>query len=177
MKELSLHLLDLIENSAAAGATKITLHLLEDHPRDRLVLTICDNGRGMTPEVAQTVTDAFTTTRTTRKVGLGLPLLAAAAEQAGGSFTVKSKPGLGTIIKAAFQLSHLDRAPLGKLEDTFVTAALLHPDIHLTLLHRVGRRHYRLSLEPAAGAMRDVTKTHRWSSHLRRGRHRLGSRA
>ncbi len=144
MKELSLHLLDLIENSAAAGATRIEITIHEDQEADRLTLQVRDNGRGMPPEVARSATDPFTTTRTHRAVGLGLPLLAAAAEQAGGHFSLASTPDQGAAVDVDFQLSHIDRAPLGRIEDTLAAAAALYPDLELAYEHRGPRGSYQL---------------------------------
>ena len=114
MKELSLHILDITKNSVSAGATHIRLALTEteDHV---LTIVIADNGRGMSPEFLARVTDPFTTTRTTRKVGMGLPLYRMAAEQTGGSLAIESTVGVGTTVTALFHTDHLDCAPLGDL--------------------------------------------------------------
>lgn len=120
MKELSLHLLDIAQNSISAGARHVDLRVEESG--ERLVLTVADDGRGMAPEFLAAVTDPFTTTRTTRKVGLGLPLLRLAAEQTGGSLAVESQEGKGTTVTAVFHTGHIDCPPLG---DTAATVALL----------------------------------------------------
>ena len=120
MKELSLHLLDIAQNSISAGARHVDLWVVE--AGDRLVLTVADDGRGMAPEFLAAVTDPFTTTRTTRKVGLGLPLLRLAAEQTGGSLEVESRQGMGTTVTAVFHTGHIDCPPLG---DTAATVSLL----------------------------------------------------
>ena len=120
MKELSLHLLDIAQNSLAAGARHVALTVAEtDGP---IVLTVADDGRGMPPDLLAAVTDPFTTPRTTRKVGLGLPLLRLAAEQTGGGLRVESREGAGTTVTAVFQAGHIDCPPLG---DTASTVALL----------------------------------------------------
>ena len=103
MKELSLHLLDIAQNSISAGARHVDLRVEESG--ERLVLTVADDGRGMAPEFLAAVTDPFTTTRTTRKVGLGLPLLRLAAEQTGGSLAVESQEGKGTTVTLRKTLS------------------------------------------------------------------------
>ena len=120
MKELSLHLLDIAQNSIAAGARHVDLEVEECE--GVLRLTVADDGRGMSPEFLASVTDPFTTTRTTRKVGLGLPLLRLAAEQTGGSLQVESQLGVGTTVTATFYIEHIDCPPLG---DTDSTVALL----------------------------------------------------
>ena len=112
MKELSLHLLDVAKNSVAAGAEHISITLDEDQD-GWLTIAIADDGRGMEPEFLARVTDPFTTTRTTRKVGLGLPLLRLTAEQTGGSLDIQSTVGAGTTLAARFQRQHLDCPPPG----------------------------------------------------------------
>ncbi len=113
-----MHVLDVAENSVAAGAKQVTIVLEADPGADRLTLTIEDDGKGMSPEVAARVTDPFYTTRTTRKVGLGLPLLKMAAELTGGEMNLASQPGKGTKVCARFGLGHIDRAPLGDMAST-----------------------------------------------------------
>ena len=120
MKELSLHLLDIAQNSIAAGARHVDLGVEEG--AGVLRLTVADDGRGMSPAFLAHVTDPFTTTRTTRKVGLGLPLLRLAAEQTGGELRVESQLGVGTTVTATFHTGHIDCPPLG---DTASTVALL----------------------------------------------------
>ena len=120
MKELSLHLLDIAQNSLSAGAHRVDLKVEERGAT--ITLTVADDGRGMSPEFLASVTDPFTTTRTTRKVGLGLPLLRLAAEQTGGGMTVESRLGAGTRVTARFRSGHIDCPPLG---DMAATVALL----------------------------------------------------
>lgn len=113
MKELSLHLLDIAKNSVTAGATELELSLVEHG--GELTMKVADNGRGMTPEFLKNVMDPFTTTRTTRKVGLGIPLLRLAAQQTGGDLDIQSAPGVGTTTTATFHTDHIDCPPLGDL--------------------------------------------------------------
>ncbi len=120
MKELSLHILDIAQNSIAAGCKRLDLGLSEHE--GILTVTVADDGRGMDPQLLSTVTDPFTTTRTTRKVGLGLPLLRLAAEQTGGSLSIESAVGVGTTVTAVFYTGHIDCPPLG---DMGLTVALL----------------------------------------------------
>jgi len=140
MRELSLHVLDLLQNSLEAGATRLDVSIEEDLSADRLTIEVRDNGRGMTPEAARQALSPFFTTRTTRHVGLGLPLLAAAAERCGGELVLDSQPGSGTVVRAAFGHSHIDRAPLGNMAGTLL-AFLLGGDgrpLRLCYRHRVG---------------------------------------
>jgi hypothetical protein len=130
MRELALHLLDLAENSVAAGADSINIRVEEDLPNDCLRLSVADDGRGMPPDLVARVTNPFVTSRTERKVGLGLPLLKAAAEACQGSLSLHSAPGLGTTVSAEFQRSHLDRMPLGDLAGTWLTLLIAQPHIH-----------------------------------------------
>ena len=137
MKEISLHLLDIAENSVAAESKNISLHVHEDLFHDRLSACVIDDGRGMDAATAQQVQDPFYTTRTTRSVGLGIPLLKLAAEQADGGFSLQSEPGHGAWVEAEFRHSHIDRMPLGDLSSTFLTLLISHPQIDWTFLYRV----------------------------------------
>ena len=123
MQDLSLHILDISENSIAAGATKIKIKINEDIRGNKLVLEIEDNGRGMDKETRQKVLDPFYTTKTTEtssEAGLGIPLLAQSAQEAEGNLKIKSKIGKGTTIIAEFVYDHLDRRPLGNMADTMI---------------------------------------------------------
>ena len=134
MKELSLNILDIAMNSVKAGATKIDISLVEEGPVR--TLTIKDNGCGMSEEMVRTVADPFTTTRTTRPVGMGIPLLKLAAEQAEGSFNIESQLGVGTTVTATFKKDHVDCVPVGDLAGTMVTLIQGSPDIDFTLDYR-----------------------------------------
>jgi len=130
MREIALHLLDLAENSVSAGARAVEISVCEDLPADRLSASIIDDGRGMDAETLKKVTDPFYTSRTTRKVGLGIPLLKGAAEECNGGLAIASQPGKGTRIDVYFQHSHIDRMPLGNLASTFLGLTVGHPDTH-----------------------------------------------
>jgi len=130
MREIALHLLDLAENSVSAGAKNVTIAVCEDLPADRLTASVKDDGRGMDQETLGRVTDPFYTSRTTRKVGLGIPLLKEAAEASQGRLEIVSQPGEGTAITAVFQHSHIDRMPLGDLASTLLNLLIAHPEIH-----------------------------------------------
>ena len=137
MREIALHLLDIAENSAAAESKNISVHVQEDLVHDRLMASVIDDGRGMDAATVEQVQDPFYTTRTTRSVGLGIPLLKLAAEQAEGSFSLESDPGKGTWVEAEFRHGHIDRMPLGDLSATFLTLLISHPQIDWTFLYRV----------------------------------------
>jgi anti-sigma regulatory factor (Ser/Thr protein kinase) len=129
MREISLHILDIAENSVSAGATRIQIQVHENHGSDLMDIVIKDNGKGMDAETVAQVVDPFYTSRTTRKVGLGIPLLKAAAEACDGALTIQSSPGIGTIIEVYFKFTHIDRMPLGDLASTFVALLVAYPEI------------------------------------------------
>lgn len=137
MREIALHLLDIAENSVAADSKNISVHVHEDLLHDRLSASVIDDGRGMNAETVERVQDPFYTTRTTRNVGLGIPLLKLAAEQAEGSFSLQSEIGKGTWLEAEFRHSNIDRMPLGDIASTFLTLLISHPQIDWTFLYRV----------------------------------------
>jgi hypothetical protein len=130
LREIALHILDIAENSVNAGAKNITITIRENMITDRLKIAIEDDGKGMDPITAASITDPFVTTRTTRRVGLGIPLLKAAAEACYGSLTIESALGQGTTLNVEFQHSHIDRMPLGDLPGTFLTLLVGYPDVH-----------------------------------------------
>ncbi|HNT24585.1 MAG TPA: ATP-binding protein [Anaerolineales bacterium] len=133
MREIALHLLDIAENSVAAKASEISVSVVEDLALDRLKASIVDNGKGMDAETVQRVVDPFVTSRTTRKVGLGIPLLKAAAEMCNGGLEISSEVGRGTSLAVEFQRSHIDRMPLGDLAGTMLTLVVAYPNIHWLL--------------------------------------------
>lgn len=154
MKELSLNILDVAKNSVAAGASAIGLTLTEDAV-GKLTIVIADDGRGMAPEFLATVTDPFTTTRATRKVGLGLPLYRMAAEQTGGSLTIESAPGAGTTVTAVFDRRHLDCPPLGDLAGTVALLIQGSPDIAIRYRHTTPRGEAELSTDEMKAILGD----------------------
>jgi Signal transduction histidine kinase len=124
-----MHIMDILQNSTRAKATEITLEVLLDSAQDTLTLIFKDNGCGMSEETVQKVIDPFYTSRTTRKVGLGLPLLKQNSEMTGGSMSIQSKEGVGTTVTAVFGLTHLDTPPMGDLAGTIVLTISAYPDI------------------------------------------------
>jgi len=156
MRELALHLLDIAENSVAAGAQNVTITIIEDLKADRLKLAVEDDGRGMDAEMAALVTNPFITTRTTRKVGLGIPLLKEAAELCNGGLTIDSQPGLGTCITAEFQRSHIDRMPLGDVPGTMLTLLVGWPHVHWILKYRVDENEFVFDDAPIKKELGDI---------------------
>jgi len=147
LEDLSLHILDIVENAIAAKASRIEVTVVEDPGKDRLGIQIKDDGIGMDEEIRQKAVDPFFTTRTTRKVGLGLPFLAQAAQEAGGTLEIESSPGDGTRVRATFQHSHIDRKPLGNMVETMTTLFIGNPDIDFHYMHLNGEKSYTFRSE------------------------------
>ena len=133
MKDFSLHLLDIIQNSVVAKATQINISLGIDKLKEYLTVVIWDNGCGMDGEMLKNVTSPFTTSRTSRKVGLGIPLYQESALRAEGNFEIKSELNKGTTVMASFKVSNIDRLPLGDIADTLITVIMGKPDIDIIL--------------------------------------------
>ena len=128
MRELSLNVLDIAQNSISAGAKLIEIDIREDTAKRLLTIRIADDGCGMTREKLKSVTDPFYTTRTTRKVGMGVPLFRMAAEMTGGSFEIDSEPGKGTVVTALFHTDHVDFVPLGDICSTVTMLICMNTD-------------------------------------------------
>jgi hypothetical protein len=138
LREIALHLLDIAENSVTAAATCIEILVDEDMRNDRLKIVVQDNGQGMDETMLARVVDPFVTGRTTRKVGLGIPLFKAAAEACNGYLKIDSTVGHGTCLQAEFQHSHIDRMPLGDLAGTMLHLVIGHPEVHWFFQYQVG---------------------------------------
>lgn len=136
--------MDVTENSTRAGAKLVSILVRADHGEDTLTIRIEDDGCGMTPEQVKQVTDPFFTTRTTRKVGLGIPFYKYAAESTGGSFSIESQVGVGTTVTAIFGLSHIDRMPLGDITSTVHTLIVYHPETDFVYTYQVDERQFTL---------------------------------
>ena len=135
MEDLSLHILDIAENSISAGARLINITLVEDSVRDLLTVEIADDGKGMSSDVVDKVVDPFYTSRTTRKVGLGLPLFQEAAAAANGSMEIRSIADRGTTVRATFQLSHIDRKPIGNMVETVTSLLCSSEEVDVRYVH------------------------------------------
>ncbi len=129
MKDLSLHIMDIFQNSTRAGATEVQLNIEESHDEDTLTIEFIDNGSGMDSETLSHVLDPFYTTRTTRKVGMGLSLMKQNAELTGGGLTIRSELNVGTIVSVTFGLTHIDRQPLGDVASTLILTVAANPEI------------------------------------------------
>lgn len=160
MKELSLNILDIAENSVKAGAelTKITIN----EQGNNLTLTIKDDGCGMSPEILKCVTNPFYTTRTTRKVGMGLPLLKMEAEQTGGKMEItsvtaeESSENHGTTVTAVFNKDHIDFTPLGDVSESVITLIQGHPDSNFLFTHKIGEKNISLDTREIKKELGDI---------------------
>jgi len=159
LRELALHLLDIAENSVAANGKNITISVEEDTVKDRLRMSVQDDGVGMDADTVAKVIDPFYTTRTTRKVGLGIPLLKEAAEACNGFLTIQSEPGHGTRIDVEFQHSHIDRMPLGDLAGTFLSLLIAYPPIHWTFSYRANEQDFEFDDAPIKKELEGVSLT------------------
>jgi anti-sigma regulatory factor (Ser/Thr protein kinase) len=160
VQDLSLHILDIVENSIRAEASRIEIHIVEDEERDLLSITIQDNGRGMEQDTLEKVLDPFTTTRNTRRVGLGLPLLAESARRTGGDITVHSEVGKGTTVRADFQYSNIDRIPIGNMIDTLMTLFVGNPEVDFSYTHTRGDKQFALDSADVKSQLEDVPLSH-----------------
>lgn len=157
MPELALNVLDIAENSVRAEASLVEIEVSVKNEQDLLEIIIRDNGCGMTKEQVERVTDPFFTTRTTRKVGLGVPFFKQAAESAGGSFSIVSEPGKGTVIHAAFQLSHIDRMPLGDINMTIYTLAVFHEETDFWYKYHYDARSFEFDTREIKQILGDIS--------------------
>jgi len=153
--DISLHILDIAENSIRADAKRLEIVIVRDRARDLIRIEVKDDGRGMDPETLAKVRDPFFTTKG-KKTGLGIPLLTQAAEQAGGTLTVDSTPGKGTRVSVTFTWSHVDRPALGSMTDTVLTLIAGHPDVDLLYETREGDRVFRIDTREFREELEDV---------------------
>lgn len=159
MNEISLHILDIVQNSIAAGASHITVEVVEDEAGDRLTITVADDGKGMDTETAERVLSPFATSRTTRRVGLGIPLFREGCLACDGDFSIESVPGRGTTVRACYRMSHIDRPPLGNLSETVFLLIASNPELDFTFRHGEGDRSYELSTEELRQTLGEVPIT------------------
>lgn len=156
MRELSLNVLDIAQNSISANASLIEIEVLENTEKKELVIGIYDNGRGMTSEQVQNVQDPFFTTRTTRKVGMGIPLFKLAAEQTGGSLEITSEVGVGTRVRTVFKTDSIDFTPLGDMDSTIITLITMNTDRDFIYRFGIDENEFTLSTTELKGILGDV---------------------
>jgi len=179
LEDLSLHILDLVENSIAAKAKEIAISIQEDSREDRLVIEIKDDGMGMDHEVSEKATDPFFTTRSSRRVGLGLSLMAQAAQEAGGGLRIESELEKGTRVVATFQYRHIDRKPLGDMIETMTTLILGNPELKIFYTHSKDGKSYVFSSQVLKERFKNQSLTHpdviQWlRKHLKKGLAQIG---
>lgn len=156
MRELSLNVMDIAQNSVRAKASVIEIEITEDTEQSTLEIKITDDGCGMSEEQVKSVIDPFFTTRTTRKVGLGIPLFKMAAEQTGGYLDIKSQLGKGTVVTAKFISSHMDMTPLGDINSTISILIRCNPDTNIVFTHSVDDKTFTLNTRELKEVLGDV---------------------
>lgn len=156
MRELSLHILDIAQNSISAGATLIQILVDENLQKDKITIQISDNGCGMDETQVREITNPFYTTRTTRKVGMGIPLFRMAAELADGSMNIQSEPGAGTTVTADFVRSHIDRIPLGDIVNTVMTLIRLNQKLDFVFTYILDDHSFILDTREIRVLLQDV---------------------
>lgn len=160
MKDISYHILDIVQNSIHAGASLIHIHIEENPVAGTLELTITDNGCGMDAEMVQQVIDPFFTTSLKKKVGLGLPLLKQNAELTGGNFQLKSVPQKGTVVKAFFYKEHIDMIPMGDLAMTMRTLVSANPQLDFSYSHQIGKSIFELNTDEIRKELEGIPLNH-----------------
>ena len=157
MQEISLNILDIAQNSIRAEATLIEIDIAENIADDTFVFSIKDNGCGMSEEMVKNVTDPFVTTRTTRKIGLGIPLLRSMAQAAGGDLKIESRLGEGTVVTATFSHSHIDRQPLGDIASVISSLISMNPDIDFVYTHIYNESDFSLDTRELRSVLGEVS--------------------
>ncbi|MBE6755966.1 MAG: ATP-binding protein [Ruminococcaceae bacterium] len=157
MRELSLNILDITENSVSAGASLIEIDILENTEDKTLSVIIRDNGRGMSEEMLRNVRDPFCTTRTTRKVGMGIPLFRMAAEMTGGHLELESELGVGTTISGHFKTDSIDFTPLGDIDATILTLITMHEDIDFVYRFKIDENEFVLKTSELKAILGEVS--------------------
>ncbi len=160
MDEIASHIMDIVANSVTARATDITIDIVKDTNRNDLTLIIKDNGVGMDDETKKKVLDPFYTTKTGKKVGLGVPLLKGTAETTGGTFHLSSVIGQGTEIAASFDLSHPDLPPLGNIRDTMLVLVVGNPETDFHFHLKMDSKEFILDTKEIKNLLGDVPINH-----------------
>ena len=156
MRELSLNVLDIAQNSISADASLIEIEIAENTADHDLLISICDNGRGMTKEQVENVRDPFFTTRTTRKVGMGIPLFKFAAEMTGGSLEIESEVGVGTKVRAYFKTNHLDFTPVGDMTSTMISLITMNLTVDFVYKRKLDLKEFTVDTRQLKEILGDV---------------------
>lgn len=160
MLELSMNILDIVENSTRAGASLIKIGITEDRGDDILRIEIADDGEGMEPDMIEKALDPFYTSKDVRRIGLGLPMLSHAAKITSGRFTIESEKGKGTVVTADFGHSHIDRQPLGDMPATMITIITGNPGVDFVYTHLSDGKSYLLDTRKVKNELEDVPIDH-----------------
>ncbi len=160
MLELAAHILDIAENSVRAGAELIEININEDTIDDLLSIEIIDDGQGMKQEEIKKALDPFYTTKTVRRIGLGLPLLADATQRSGGHFNLESQEGKGTTVQAYFGHSHIDRQPLGDIINTLIILIAGNPDVDFVYKHKYNSQQFKMDTRNIRKEIDDIPINH-----------------
>ncbi len=156
MEELSLHIMDVLQNSLGAGAKRIDLEIEEDPGKDMLVIRVKDDGKGMTQEELKRVQDPFYTTKRKIGVGLGIPMFKWVAEHCDGNFRMESQPGKGTLLEARMRLSHIDRPPMGNLVDTLLGMVVSCPQVRFVIKYKSRKGEFAFDTQEVKEILGDV---------------------
>lgn len=157
MREISEHILDIAQNSIVANANEIDILVMANSGMDTLAITIEDNGKGMSEAFLENVFSPFSTSRTTRKVGLGIPMFKETAVASNGSLDITSTLGKGACVTANMQLSHIDRPPLGALADTLHVLITSNPNLDFLVTMTCDRKTQTLSTKQLRAVLQDVS--------------------
>ncbi len=160
LEELSDHLMDAAMNSVRAGAKNIALSVVADGTKGRLTMSIADDGTGMTEEMVRRASDPFYSTKTGRKVGLGVPLLKGVADLCSGEFHIRSRPGKGTEIEVALPLDHPDLPPLGDVKETMLLLSVSNPGVKFSFRYDANGREFLLDTGEIAKLLGEVPINH-----------------
>jgi len=156
MKDLSLHILDIVQNSITAGAKNIKISLEESDSKDLIHIAVKDDGAGMSADFLEKVMDPFTTSRTTRSVGLGIPLLRSAAQMTGGDLEISSKQGEGTDISVNFKKSNIDCPPLGDIGSTVITLIQGSPELNFIVDYQTDKGQFTMDTTEFKNELGDI---------------------
>ena len=160
VEDICFHLVDLVQNSVAAGARNIHLRIEESKKQDTLNLEVADDGRGMDNHILEKVQDPFFTTKSFKKVGLGIPLLKATAQLCGGEFRIASRVGVGTMVSASLDQGHVDCPPLGNLEDTLLSLLVSLDPIGIRFSYRGPEGEFSLASAEIRSQVGDLHFSH-----------------
>jgi anti-sigma regulatory factor (Ser/Thr protein kinase) len=160
VREISLHVMDIVENGVAAGAKEVQISVVEDTKKNRLRIAVKDDGRGIPEHRLDQVLDPFYTTKTARRVGLGLSLFREAARRCDGEFELHSKEGEGTEVIASFRLDHLDLAPLGDMASSMTSLIMGNPEVDFVYTHERNGRSFQVDTRELRKELEGIPITH-----------------